>query len=357
MGTVILAGTRKGLFLLRADESREHFELEAEAPLLPGWQVNHAVLDRRDGTLFACTNSWVYGGQLHRSKDGGANWDRAEGLGLPDESGLQLGATWHVEPGLASQPDVVWLGAEPAVLFRSEDGGATFALVEGMLEQPTRERWQPGAGGLICHSITLDPAAGDRLYVGVSAAGVFRSEDGGASFEPANNGTAADFNPDNPFPDVGQCVHKVYVHPTRPERLWQQNHCGVYRSDDRGESWERLEGNGLPSGFGFALGLDPADPDVAYVIPEEGADNRVTSGAKLGVYKTTDGGASWQLSSDGLPQPAWSVVLREGMAWDEAGVYFGTQSGFVYARRHDGSWVEAARHLPPVLSVSVAEWP
>jgi photosystem II stability/assembly factor-like uncharacterized protein len=355
MSTTVVIGTRKGLFLVDTDDSRRTFHVRD--PLLSGWEIKHACIDPRDGMLFAATNSWVHGGQLHRSNDRGTTWERAEGLGLPEESGLKLGATWHVEPGLASQPGVVWLGAEPACLFRSEDAGATFAPVRSLLEHPTRDRWEPGAGGLICHSIALDPQQPDRLYVGISAAGVFRSEDGGATWEPANEGTAADFLADDPYPVVGQCVHKVRVHPLRPDRLWQQNHCGVYRSDDRGISWERLDGNGLPSSFGFGLALDPADPDVAYVIPEEGADNRVTSDGLLGVYKTTDAGATWELAADGLPKPAWSVVLRDAMDFDPTGVVFGTQSGFVYARTHDGPWVEAARHLPPVLSVSLGTWP
>jgi photosystem II stability/assembly factor-like uncharacterized protein len=197
------------------------------------------------------------------------------------------------------------------------------------------------------------------MYIGISAAGVFRSDDDGESWEPANKGTAADFMPD-PFPELGQCVHKVLLHPARTERLWQQNHCGVYRTDDRGEQWERLEGNGLPSGFGFPIALDHRDPDVAFVIPEEGAENRVTPNDRLGVYRTQDAGASWELASNGLPEPAWVAVLREGMASDRldpVGVYFGTQSGSVFTTADDGeSWTEITSQLPPILSVEVGEW-
>jgi hypothetical protein len=192
----------------------------------------------------------------------------------------------------------------------------------------------------------------------IPAAGTFRTEDGGESWTPANKGVAADFfpEPDN-FPEVGQCVHKLLLHPEQPDRLWQQNHCGVYRSDDRGETWERLEGNGLPSGFGFPLALDPRDPDVAYVIPEEGAENRVTPNGRLGVYRTDDGGASWELASGGLPEPAWGAVMREGFSYDESGVYFGTQSGSIFAST-DGraGWTEVARQLPPILSIEAGEW-
>ncbi|MBA3244249.1 MAG: exo-alpha-sialidase, partial [Actinobacteria bacterium] len=345
MDVLLVVGTRKGLFLIR--ESGNEWQLEE--PLLPGWQINHAVLDPRDGSLYACTNSWVYGGTVHRSTDLGKTWERSEELGLPEESGLKLASTWHLEPGHPSQPDTLWLGGEPGVLFRSDDSGATWAANEALLGHETRERWAPGAGGLVCHSIALDPGNAGRLWIGISAAGVFRSEDGGESFEPANAGTEACFLPDDPFPEVGQCVHKVLAHPARPERLWQQNHCGVYRSDDAGASWERLDENGLPSPFGFALALDPADPDVAYVIPEEGAENRVTSDGRLGIYRTGDAGASWTPTV--AVDPAWAAVLREGMSFDaDGGVYAGTQSGFVYALR-DGQVTEAARHLPPILSV------
>jgi photosystem II stability/assembly factor-like uncharacterized protein len=198
------------------------------------------------------------------------------------------------------------------------------------------------------------------MYIGISAAGVFRSEDGGENWTPANQGTAADFLPE-PFVPVGQCVHKVLLHPQKPERLWQQNHCGVYRTDDRGEQWERLEGNGLPSGFGFPLALDPRDPEAAFVVPEVGAENRVTPDGRLGVYRTRDGGTSWELASNGLPEPAWVAVMREGLSFDRLdpfGVYLGTQSGSLFVSADGGNnWSEAASQLPPILSVEAAAWP
>jgi photosystem II stability/assembly factor-like uncharacterized protein len=198
---------------------------------------------------------------------------------------------------------------------------------------------------MCCHSIQLAPDG--TTYVAISAAGAFRSDDGGSTWKPINAGVAADFLPEK-YPEVGQCVHKLLLHPSG--RLWQQNHCGTYRSDDRGETWERLDRNGLPSSFGFGIALDPADPDVAYVVPEEGGEYRVTTGGRLGVYRTGDGGASWQLWGAGLPDHAWTGVLREAMSFDADGVYFGTQSGSVYAS-DDGDWRELATHLPPVLSV------
>ncbi len=338
---LVLVGTRKGLFQLR--------DGELGGPQLTGWSINHAMRDPRDGTLYAASNNPVYGATVHRSTDGGESWDRLE---APEAPGLELEALWHVEPGHSSEPETLYLGGAPGVLFRSGDSGSTWESVAGLNAHPTRERWMPGAGGMCCHSIQVDPSSPARLYAAISAAGAFRSDDAGESWRPINAGVAADFLPD-PYPEVGQCVHKLLLHPARPDRLWQQNHCGVYRSDDRGETWERLDGNGLPSAFGFGIALDPADPDVAYVVPEESGENRVTVGGRLGVYRTTDGGASWQLHADGLPEQAWSVVLREGMTWDERGPVLGTQAGSVWALE-DGRWAEVAHDLPPVLSVELA---
>ena len=357
MGALLLVGTRKGLFLLRADEGRRDWELEG--PLLTGWSVFHAIQDPRDGDLYVAGNNFVYGGTVQRSSDFGRTWQRSEGLGLPEETGLELAEVWHVEPGHASEADTLWLGATPGALFRSGDKGETWEPVLGLVQHETREHWQPGAGGMCCHSIQIHPDDPRQMYAAISAAGTFRTDDGGETWVPANKGVAADFMPD-PFPEVGQCVHKLLLHPKRPDRLWQQNHCGVYRSDDRGVNWERLEGNGLPSGFGFPLALHPRNPDVAFVIPEEGAENRVTPDGRLGVYRTDDGGASWRLLEDGLPKPAWGAVMREGFASDArdpAGIYFGTQSGSVFVSASEGEqWAEVARQLPPILSVEVGEW-
>jgi len=333
--TDLLIGTGKGLFVLRNGEPA--------GPFLTGWQVFHAV--NVGDELLAATNSLFFGATVQRSTDGGETWERAQGLGLPEESGLTLARVWHIEPSDGR----LLLGGDPGCLFVSEDGGTTWEPNRALLEHPTRDRWQPGAGGLCCHSIQVAPDG--TLYIAISAAGAFRSDDGGESWTPINQGVAADFLPD-PFPDIGQCVHKLLMHPTRPERLWQQNHCGVYRSDDRGDTWERLEGNGLPSGFGFPIVLDPSDPDVAIVVPEEGAENRVVVGGRVGAWRTADGGATWALEADGLPTPAWTGVLREASSFDSEGAYFGTQSGSVFAREHAGGrWSEVARQLPPVLSV------
>jgi photosystem II stability/assembly factor-like uncharacterized protein len=345
MGALLPVGTRKGLFLVRGEGN----SWDVEGPLLPGWAVYHAMVDPRDGTLHAATNNPFYGATTHRSTDGGKNWERSEDIGLPEESGLKLNATWHIEPGADSE---LWLGGDPGVLFRSGDSGTTWEVNRGLLEHPTRERWQPGAGGMCTHSIQL---VNGTIYVAISAAGAFRSEDGGETWTPINKNVAAEFMPD-PYPEVGQCVHKLLAHPKRPERLWQQNHCGVYRSDDRGENWERLDGNGLPTSFGFPLALDPDDPDVAYVIPEQSQEHHFSAEGRLGVYRTSDGGTSWELVSDGLPERAWVAVLREGFAYDGDGnIYFGTQNGSVWTAPRGGSeWTEAVRDLPPILSVEAA---
>src|SRR6476620_3742270 len=348
MAPAILVGTRKGLFVLKGDETRREWELEG--PHLAGWDVFHAM--KHDGSMYAAANHGVYGATVQRSDDGGKTWERSEGLGLPEDHELTLEKTWHLEAG---PNETLWLGGAPGVLFRSVDRGQSWEPVTSLIDHPTRKRWNPGAGGMCTHSIQFDPENDQVMYVGISAAGVFRSEDAGNSWTPANKGTAADFMPDDPFPEVGQCVHKVLVHPAKTDRLWQQNHCGVYRSDDRGDNWERLDGNGLPSDFGFGLALDPDDPDVAYVIPEVSGEQHFTPDDRLGVYRTGDGGAYWQLTANGLPERAWSAVLREGFAYDDGGLYFGTQSGSVWtAPPGADEWIEAVRDLPPILSVEAA---
>jgi photosystem II stability/assembly factor-like uncharacterized protein len=349
----VLVGTRKGLFQLHSDDRRSW---KLEGPTLEGWDVLHAIVDRRDGMLYAAANTFPYGGTVQRSSDMGKTWERAEEIGLPEETELKLEKTWHVQPG--REEGELWLGAAPGALLRSTDGGATFETVMSLTQHETRDRWQPGAGGMCCHSIQFDGSDPERMYVAISAAGSFRSDDGADSWSPINKNVAADFMPEK-YPEVGQCVHKLLVHPTKPERLWQQNHCGVYRSDDRGDNWERLDGNGLPSGFGFPIMIHEREPDTAWVIPEQADLNRVTAEGRLGVYRTRDAGESWELTSNGLPDQAWTGVLREASSFDSldpVGLYFGTQGGSVWASPNEGDeWIEAASNLPPVLSVE-AHW-
>jgi photosystem II stability/assembly factor-like uncharacterized protein len=338
--------------MLRADDERRRWR--TEGPLLGGWGIFHAIADPRDGTIYAAANHAVYGPTVQRSTDGGATWSRSQKIGLPEASGMLLEATWHIEPGPPEAPATLYLGGAPAVLFRSDDGGDSWQPNRALLEHPTRETWFPGAGGLALHSIQLDPRDSRRIYLGITAAGVFRSDDGGESWAPRNEGVVADFLAD-PHAEVGQCVHKLLLHPARPDRLWQQNHHGVYVSDDRGESWDRLDGNGLPSEFGFPIMIDPGDPDVAYVIPETGFEYHYSPGGQLAVHRTRDRGQTWERMTDGLPA-GWAAVLREGAASDERSLYFGTQSGSFFALTEGDKWVEAVRHLPPILSVEVTPW-
>lgn len=351
---MVLVGTRKGLFRLEGDDARRDWHVEG--PLLDAWGVYHATLDRRSRAIYAAANHYTYGPTVQRSTDMGETWTRAKQLTLPEESGLFVNATWHVEPGRTEEPETLYLGGDPAVLFRSDDGGESWEPNRGILEHPTRGEWLPGAGGLCCHSIQLDPSNRQCMYVGLTGGGTFRTDDGGTTWTPCNAGVAADFLP-RPYPEVGQCVHKLLLHSARPERLWQQNHCGVYRSDDRAESWERVDGNGLPSGFGYPIMLDPHDADTAYVIPERSMEYHYPPDARLCVYRTRDKGLTWQPMSNGLPDRSWTAVLREASAYDAESLYFGTQSGSLFALTAGEIWVEAVRHLPPILSVEVAEWP
>jgi photosystem II stability/assembly factor-like uncharacterized protein len=317
--------------------------------------VYHATVDPRDGTVYAAANHLVYGPTVQRSTDTGKTWTRSKQIGLPEESGLTLNAAWHIEPGPPEEPETLYLGADPGVLFRSDDGGETWEVNRGILEHPTRERWFPGAGGMCCHSVQLDPRDRQRMYVGITSAGVFRSDDGGETWIPVNKNVAADFLAD-PYAEVGQCPHKLLLHPARPDRLWQQNHYGVYLSDDHGDSWLRLDGNGLPTGFGFPIMLDPNDPDKAFVIPETSPEYHYSPGGRLAVYRTRNSGETWELMADGLPEQAWAAVLREASAYDAESLYFGTQSGSFFALTAGDRWVEAVRHLPPIVSVEVTAW-
>jgi len=350
-----MIGTQRGLFVAVSDEGRRAWRLSA--PMLVGREVYHAWLDPRDGrTAWAATDHKVWGAHVHRSDDRGESWTVLEAAPhYPDERGLK--AIWALAPGPASEPDTLYAGIEPAGLFVSRDRGESWSGVEPLNEHPTNRTWQPAGGGLALHSILIDPRDSSRIYCALSAGGVYRSEDGGASWTPINAGTRADFLPQR-YPEAGQCVHKLRLHPARPARLYQQSHCGVYRSDDRGDTWTEIT-DGLPSDFGYALALDPSDPDVAYVIPEESSHMRATVDGRLRVYRTRDAGASWEPLTRGLPQEhAYVSILREAMdtdGLDPCGVYFGTSSGHLFASRDGGdSWELIAGYLPKILSVTAA---
>lgn len=355
MGSLLLlAGTKKGLFLFTS-ENRDRWQMRG--PFLKGKEINHAVRDPRTGRIFATANDAWFGSEIIFSDDLGKTWTPAKrGPAFAEGSGLKLERIWHIEPGRVGEPRVLYAGVAPAALFRSNDGGATWSEVAGLTRHPTRDRWHPGAGGLCLHSIQLDPSKPQRMFVAISAVGVFRTDDGGATWQTKNRGTRAEFLPKK-FPEFGQCVHKLLMSPGHPDLLFQQNHCGVYRSADAGESWKEIT-DGLPSDFGFPLAIHPRESETVYVLPLQGAEFRCPPDGKLRVHRSRDGGKSWRALAAGLPpEPAFTGVLREGMAADTrdpVGIYFGTNTGKIFASRDEGdTWHVLADNLPPVSSVSI----
>jgi photosystem II stability/assembly factor-like uncharacterized protein len=351
---LLLAGTKKGLFLFTTQDRGQWRML---GPFLRGKEIHHAIRDPRTGRIFATSNDAWFGSEIVYSDDLGTTWTSAkQGPAFAEDSGLKLERIWHIEPGAASTPGMLYAGVAPAALFRSEDNGETWNEVTSLSKHPTRPRWHPGAGGLCLHSIQIDPTNPQVMFLGISAVGVFRTEDGGATWTTANRGTRAEFLPEK-YPEFGQCVHKLLMAPGQPGLLFQQNHCGVYRSADAGDHWEEIT-TGLPSDFGFPLAIHPRDPETIYVLPLQGAEFRCPPEGKLRVFRTRDGGRYWQALASGLPQEgAFTGILREGMASDHgnpAGIYFGTNTGKIYASRDEGdSWRVIVDELPPVYSVSI----
>jgi photosystem II stability/assembly factor-like uncharacterized protein len=347
-------GTRKGAFLLRSKD-REAWKMDG--PHFRGTEVNHVTRDPRDPKrVYAAVNSAWFGAHIHASVDGGKTWKLSETgfqlTGIPDAA---IKRVWHIEPGHADEPGVVYAGADPGALFRSEDWGGTWRQVSGLTLHPTREKWFPGAGGMCLHSIQC--IGKGRVVVAISAAGSFRTFDNGETWEPFNQGVRADFLPDK-FPPVGQCVHKLLAHPKNPEMLYQQNHCGVYRGKLAGKKWTDAS-KGLPTRFGFGLAVPAAEPDTMFTIPMESPEYRCNPEGALAVARSRDGGKTWKLLRKGLPQKnAHVTVLREAMTSDAlspAGVYFGTSGGTLYGTRDAGEhWSVVAGNLPPVYSVTAA---
>jgi photosystem II stability/assembly factor-like uncharacterized protein len=264
---------------------------------------------------------------------------------------------WSIAVGPAEQPDVLYCGVDPAALFESRDAGETWSLVKGLFNHPHRPRWVPGNGGLTLHTILLDPANKDRMYVAISAGGVYVTNDGGASWQAKNRGVRVVFMPEK-FPEFGQCVHRIVMHPSRPERLFLQNHWGLYRSDDGAETWQDIA-NGVPSDFGFAMLMHPRNPDCVYVIPVESDEFRCSPEGRLRVYRTRNAGESWEALTRGLPQKgAYETVLRDGMTADSlepVGLYFGTRSGQLFGSTDEGrTWKKILDGLPPVVCVKSA---
>jgi photosystem II stability/assembly factor-like uncharacterized protein len=346
----VLIGTRKGAFIL---DSRDRRSWSLRGPFCEAWPINHVMADPATGAIHAGGGNEWFGPAVWTTRDGGESWTRS-GAGFAYPEGEEpVKSVWSIAAGHGR----LYAGVQPAGLFVSDDGGETWSHVAGLREHPSRADWQPGAGGLILHSIVLHPTDPDQMWVAISAAGVFYTADGGKTWEARNKGTRCDFLPEEQrYPEHGQCVHCVVMAAGRPNRLYQQNHCGMYRSDDGGRSWQSIE-EGLPSTFGFPAAAHPRDPDTAWLIPLNGdIAGRFVPDGKMAVWRTRDGGSSWSDLRRGLPQEnAFLNVLRQAMATDSlqpAGVYFGTGSGLVYGSADEGeTWTCLSEHLPTISSV------
>jgi hypothetical protein len=358
---LLMVGTTKGAFLLRSDSARK--EWEVGGPYFPGRAIYAFAYDDRGGRnrLWTAVNSSFWGSYLSASNDFGQGWTEPEtyGVRFPEGSELSVKQIWQIEAGHESEPDTLYCGVEPAALFKSRNAGETWSLVEGLHNHPHRPQWQPGGGGLCLHTILPDSSNSKRLHVAISTGGHYRTDDGGETWAARNVGVRAQFlPPDQRYPEFGQCVHKIDSHPSNPDRIFLQNHWGLYRSDNGGDSWTDIA-NGVPSDFGFPIVVDYNDPNCAYIVPLESDEFRCTPEAKLRVYRTRDAGASWQALTNGLPQEnAFETVLRDGMsgdALDPMGMYFGTRNGKLFGSNDAGeSWQAIAKGLPPIVCVKTA---
>ena len=351
--TELLVATKKGLFVLRG-EPGGRFEQAARA--FAGEPVEYALRDPRSGRLHAAVTNAFHGPRIWYADDPAGDWTQAAGVALPRGGDAALERIWVIEIG--EREGTLYAGGDPGALFESHDGGASWELNRGLWDHPSRPDWQPGGGGLCLHSIVPWPGDPDRLAVGVSAAGVWLTEDGGATWRRGNGGLVARYMPEESQADTTQlCVHSLQRAPRRPARLFMQFHGGVYRSDDAGETWIDIAA-GLPSDFGFPIIVDPADPDSAYVVPLSSELDRVTRDGHVRVYETRDAGASWAPRGEGLPQEAYLTVLRQATARageDPVQLYFGATSGDVFGSGDAGaSWFTAAQHLPPVYALTAS---
>jgi molybdopterin converting factor small subunit/photosystem II stability/assembly factor-like uncharacterized protein len=353
--TELLVGTRKGLFVLRGPRGKA---LEVAGRSFEGVEVEYAIRDPRTGTYFASVTSWHFGPRVFRSEDPTKGWEQTEGPVFPEDAGATVERIWTIEPGI--EDNVVYAGVAPAALFRSDDGGSTWALNRGLWDMPARAKWQPGAGGLCLHSICPWPDDPARLALAISAAGVWLSEDGGESWRTGFTGLDPGYIPEDAREGaVDLCVHDIKRSPVAPDILYMQFHGGVYRSDDAGETWNNIGiDSGLPSDFGFPLVIDKTDSSRAFVIPLIGAEDRTTPENKVRVFETSDRGTTWEPRGNGLPDhDAYLTILRQAFCGDdrggdELGLYFGATSGDVFGSADGGgSWTTVARNLPPVLSV------
>ena len=359
-GVRVLVGTRKGAFVLTADGTRADWDVSG--PHFAGWEIYHVKGSPADpARLFASQSSSWFGQLIQRSDDGGATWQpvgnefRYDGTPHPWE----FARVWHLEPSL-TDPDTVYAGVEDAGLFRSVDGGQQWQELSGLRRHDSGSAWQPGAGGMCLHTILQDPSRPERMFVAISAAGAFRTEDAGTTWRPVNRGLQSNGIPDADA-EVGHCVHRIAMHPARPDVLFMQKHWDVLRSDDAAESWHEVSGN-LPTDFGFPIDVHAHEPDTVYVVPIKSDSEHYPPDGRLRVYRSRTGGDEWEALTTGLPQRNCYVnVLRDAMAvdsLDSCGVYFGTTGGQVYASANAGdSWAPIVRDLPPVLSVEVQTLP
>ncbi|MBV9488726.1 MAG: exo-alpha-sialidase [Verrucomicrobia bacterium] len=369
-GVRVLVGTKKGAFILAADGRRDRWEISG--PHFAGWEIYHVKGSPVDpGRLYASQSSGWFGQLIQRSEDGGKTWEAAGNEfrydGVPGthkwydgtQHPWEFKRVWHLEPS-REDPNTVYAGAEDAALFKTVDGGRTWQELPG-LRTAKGHLWQPGAGGMCLHTIVIHPERPERIFVAISAAGVFRTDDGAQTWTPANRGLQSSFELPDPAAEVGHCVHRIAMHPLRPNVLFMQKHWDVLRSDDAGESWHEISGD-LPSDFGFPIDVHAHEPETIYVVPIKSDSEHFPPEGKLRVYRSRTGGNEWQALTAGLPQRDCYVnVLRDAMAVDSlepCGVYFGTTGGQVYGSADSGdTWNSIVRDLPAVLSVEVQTLP
>jgi len=366
----VLVGTKKGAFILTSDGKRENWQVSG--PHFAGWEIYHMKGSPvNPDRIYASQSSGWFGQVVQRSDDGGKTWspvgnkfayDGVAGThqwydGTPHP--WEFKRVWHFEPSL-SDAETVYAGIEDAAMFRSKDGGQNWEEVAGLRKHGTGSKWQPGAGGMCLHTILIDPKNHERMFIAISAAGAFRTEDGGNSWTPINRGLVSNFMPD-PTAEVGHCVHRIALHPSNPKRLYMQKHWDVMRSDDGGDNWTEVSGN-LPTDFGFVIDVHAHEPETIYVVPIKSDSEHFPLDGRLAVYRSRSGGNEWQALTKGLPQKDCYVnVLRDAMSidrLDECGVYFGTTGGQVYASNDAGeNWKAIVHDLPAVLSVEVQTLP
>ena len=362
----VLVGTRKGAFVLNSDGNRKDWTVNG--PFFAGWEIYHMKGSPVDPNRLYASQSSSWSGQVvQRSDDGGVTWNPVNNkfayAGVPGTHQWYDGTphpwefkrVWHFEPSL-TDADTVFAGVEDAALFKSTDGGTTWEELKGLREHGTGPHWQPGAGGMCLHTVILDPTNADRMYIAISAAGVFRTDDGGKTWKPINKGLRSQYIPD-PDAEVGHCVHHVAMHPSRPNVLFMQKHWDVMRSDNAGDNWHEVSGN-LPTDFGFVIDVHAHEPETVFVVPIKSDSEHFVPEGKLRVFRSKTGGNEWEALEKGLTQKDCYVnVLRDAMAvdsLDKCGVYFGTSGGQVYASADAGdSWAPIVRDLPGVLSIEV----